>query len=484
MSDPDQMATSPDQDEVPDDQDGEQATAQAHHDGHDHVSETWTGDPGGRALELDIGSGTDVAVFGRSSSSNARALKGYAPATSGNTIGVEGKAASPDGIALLGNATATDGTAKGLEGRSAAKFGTGVVGYAKHDSGEAKGVRGLAESPSGRGGEFTNTASSGDAFGVTAESQSSAGTAVRGHATATAGTTYGVRGEVDSPDGYGLYTPDDAYVGGVIGTDPVVVGSGASADSTATVVGANSTAPPASVVIGDGIDASGNDYSTVIGQASTSGGDSEVLIGHNIDGAKGAVSIGRNISNKPETVTIGLNPSAANRNSVCIGSHVNENAAGTNSGWSGIRVAVGSRAAAAERGTAMGPGAGEWGTPGKYAVNIGNQTSTAADYSIALGDQSEIGTDGSGVPMVKSGASGAVAIGTSVEVATSQVARIGTSGASNPSPRQLVWQGAEQLPDADYRTEEVTLFMDEANGQFVIKGKDSSGTIRTATLSW
>lgn len=39
---------------------------------------------------------------------------------------------------------------------------------------------------------------------------------VVGHHTAAAGETYGVKGEVDSDDGYGLYTPDDASVEGVL----------------------------------------------------------------------------------------------------------------------------------------------------------------------------------------------------------------------------------------------------------------------------
>ena len=40
------------------------------------------------------------------------------------------------------------------------------------------------------------------------------GIGVLGHNTADSGETYGVVGEVDSPEGYGLYTPDDARVDG------------------------------------------------------------------------------------------------------------------------------------------------------------------------------------------------------------------------------------------------------------------------------
>lgn len=446
---------------------------------HDHLNEDWSGDPGGRGLDLEMGTNTDVAVFGSSSSSSARALKGHATAGSGTTIGVEGKAESPDSVALLGNATATGGNAKGLEGRSAAEFGIGVVGNAKHDSGSTKGVRGLSHSPDGRGVEGVNTAAS--------------------------GTTHGVRGQVDSPDGYGLSTPDDANVGGELtvgdglSVDPVEIGAGASADDTGTVIGPNSVAPQNSVIIGEGIDASGKNESVVIGSPTDTGGERDVTIGFGSDGTKDGVTIGHNTTSgyatvtigknasspgQNETVTIGHNASGANRNSVAIGSHTNENGTSKNNGWNGIRVAIGSRASANDEGTAIGPGAGEWGTPGSNVVNIGNETSVAGDYAIGIGDQSDIGTGGNGEPMIKSGANGSVALGTSVEVKTSNVARIGMSRTSNPSPRQLVWQGVEQLSNTDYVENEVTLYMDETNGQFVIKGKDSDGNIRTSTIPW
>ncbi|NHN46517.1 hypothetical protein G9464_02755 [Halostella sp. JP-L12] len=267
-------------------------------------------------------------------------------------------------------------------------------------------------------------------------------------------------------------------------SDPVILGDGASGVDSATVVGPNSTGPPDGVVIGEGIDASGNVGSTIIGQGNESNGNEEVVVGYDNAGERAAVTVGSGVSNKEESVTLGLNAVGANRNSVAIGSHVNENAPGQDEKWPGIRVAVGSRAAANVRGTAVGPGAGEYGTPGTNVVNIGNEASASGDYSIAIGDQREIGTEGDEETMIKPDADGAVAIGTAVEVGTAQVARIGTSTASNPGPRQLVWQGVEQLADEDYVNQEVTLLMDESNGQFVIKGKDSDGIIQEATVPW
>jgi len=439
-------------------------TARAQSD-HNHLTETWSADPGDPGLTIDVGSNTDRAYVGATAHPEGIAIQGVAHDPEGRNYGVEGKTKSKDGVGLLGNAINEFGTAKGLEGRTSAKHGTGVVGFAKHAEGETKGVRGLAQSPQGVGVQGINTASS--------------------------GTTYGVHGRVESPDGYGLYTGDDARVDGTLtvgsglSSDPVVIGDGASAADTGVAVGAGSAAPTEGVVIGDGTDASGNSKSTVVGQSNTLGGSGEVVVGQNNDGAPSAVTVGRNASNNQRSVAIGVDADAANRNSVAIGAFVNENASSTDESWPGIRVAIGSRASAGIRGTAVGPGAGEHGTPGSHAVNIGNEASTSADYAIAIGDQREVGSGSDDAEsMIKPDADGAIALGTNVEVATAQVARIGTSTSSAPSPRQLVWQGTEQLADSEYVNEEMSLFMDESAGEFVIKGKDSDGNLREARFSW
>lgn len=179
---------------------GTAGTASAQQADHDHLTETWSGDPGNPGLTIDVGKGTDRAYVGATAAPEGIAIQGVAHDASGRNKGIEGKTKSADGIGLLGNAVSTTGGAKGLEGRTAAKFGTGVIGFAKHDSGKTKGVRGLAQSPKGKGVEGINTADS--------------------------GTTYGVRGAVDSPDGYGLYTPDNAKVDGTfrVGGDLKVSG--------------------------------------------------------------------------------------------------------------------------------------------------------------------------------------------------------------------------------------------------------------------
>ena len=68
------------------------------------------------------------------------------------------------------------------------------------------------------------------------------GIGVLGKNTAGSGTTYGVTGEVDSPDGYGLYTPDDARVDGVLtSNDDWVVEVEDSEDDAGNVVQGHSS---------------------------------------------------------------------------------------------------------------------------------------------------------------------------------------------------------------------------------------------------
>jgi len=50
---------------------------------------------------------------------------------------------------------------------------------------------------------------------------------------------------------------------------------------------------------------------------------------------------------------------------------------------------------------------------------------------------------------------------------------------------QLVFGAAQNtVGDADLNTQELTIDADESNNQFVLRYKDSSGTIQTASLGW
>ena len=143
----------------------------------DHLGEVWRGSPGGSGLNvqkedggaalvalagINTNNNGDVGISGFTDSSNGKALSGHARSESGSTRGLTGRVDSPDGTALQGRVTAT---------------GTGT------------------------------------SYGVEARTQAKDGIALRAKAFSS-GTTYAVKGEVDSPDGYGLYTPNNAKIDG------------------------------------------------------------------------------------------------------------------------------------------------------------------------------------------------------------------------------------------------------------------------------
>ena len=75
----------------------------------------------------------------------------------------------------------------------------------------------MADNPSDTTDESSaaeTTASS--TYKVLGELPDAGGIGVLGRNTAGSGATYGVKGAVDSPDGYGVYTPDDAKVDGTL----------------------------------------------------------------------------------------------------------------------------------------------------------------------------------------------------------------------------------------------------------------------------
>lgn len=93
------------------------------------------------------------------------------------------------------------------------------------------------------------------------------GIGVLGRNTATSGTTKGVEGRVDSSDGYGLSTPDDAKIGGVLDTASsdftVEAGTTTSADARNVVLGHGSNTIQDSAV-GASIGGGGFDDGTTV----------------------------------------------------------------------------------------------------------------------------------------------------------------------------------------------------------------------------
>ena len=231
---------------------------------HNHWGQSWTGSDTGLTLSGGAtglsGNGSVFGLYGRSDSTNGRAVYGYASATSGTTYGVKGASNSTDGSGVYGTgpvtgtvgiATATSGTSYGVYGTSSSNTGRGVFGYATaisgstyggyfrsdSTSGYAHGVFGISNSVEGEGVTGWATANFGTAFGVVGRSESIMGSGVVGRASATSGYTYGVYGQSDSTLGRGVYGRASAATGETFG----VQGESWSTEGAAVYGRANAT---------------------------------------------------------------------------------------------------------------------------------------------------------------------------------------------------------------------------------------------------
>lgn len=156
-----------------------------------------------------------------------------------------------------------------------------------------------------------------------------------------------------------------------------------------------------------------------------------------------------------EDISIGEGANANNSENVAIG----KNAETTGGGES---VAVGSEidTSGGNLNTAVGHGATI--TGGNNGVAIG-QGSTGNFEAVAIGSDANA-------------SSSSIAIGYGVS-APFGVARIGGN--------QLVFGGVSgSISDGDLNNSELTLEFDEGNTNFVIRGKDSSGNVQSATVSY
>jgi hypothetical protein len=126
-----------------------------------------------------------------------------------------------------------------------------------------------------------------------------------------------------------------------------------------------------------------------------------------------------------------------------------------------------------------------------YSIAIGANASVPPGYKqrgIAIGKQSFVHEPDSIAIGAEAEASGdgirAVAIGSGTTVETAGVARIG-DGSSDDSPDQLVFTAEKDtIDDGNLNNGEMTAEMDEANDAFRLRGRDSEGTIREATIPW
>jgi hypothetical protein len=171
------------------------------------------------------GGGQTYGVHGESNSTSGRGVYGRANTSSGTNYGVYGESNSASGIGVYGTTSATSGETYGVYGVTHSSYGRGVYGESAYSSGgtgvyghargwgSSIGVYGKTDSGFGSGVHGENGSSQGYAYGVYGVSYSHEGDGVHGYAHATSGPRYGVYGDTNT-SGYGLYTPDNLYVGG------------------------------------------------------------------------------------------------------------------------------------------------------------------------------------------------------------------------------------------------------------------------------
>lgn len=135
---------------------------------HQHFGTQWDGNEPQPGLEVINDGGTGIqgvtssssnhaGVFGRSTSSDSKAIWGLNSATTSTAIGVFGETLAPDGRGVSGLARSTTGGAPAVYGQAHGETGVGVDGWATHASGSTAGVRGISSSPAGAGGFFVNS---------------------------------------------------------------------------------------------------------------------------------------------------------------------------------------------------------------------------------------------------------------------------------------------------------------------------------------
>lgn len=126
-------------------------------------------------------------------------------------------------------------------------------------------------------------------------------------------------------------------------------------------------------------------------------------------------------------------------------------------------------------------------------IAIGNDTSIADSGNIAIGNDSQssfIDTLAIGRNSVSDGQD-SVAIGHEASANSSDSIAIGPDATSDTSGLCVI--GADQLlfggekdtvDDADIPDGYLTVELDESNGAFRLRGRDSDGTLREASVSW
>lgn len=222
---------------------------------HDHLGETWTGDPGDHGLSIDVGPSTRFGYIGLTEATDGRSVVGRNTASSGGVIGVLGRVESPEGTAIQGQNDATSGLAFGGRFRSFSSGGRGMSCIAEASTGNTIGLLGKSRSISGIGLEGNATAGSGQTIGLRGLADSPSGTGIVGSAPNGTGTgviaqggRHGIVSDAGSNDGFGVYGRN--FTGGSSGISIGVLGGTDSTSGTGVYGFANSSSGVTDGILG------------------------------------------------------------------------------------------------------------------------------------------------------------------------------------------------------------------------------------------
>lgn len=255
----------------------------------------------------------------------------------------------------------------------------------------------------------------------------------------------------------------EGYSSSADGSSSVAVSNGANSQMGSSVaLGSFSTAGDSAAGTGTASIAIGGDTDSAQGAQAT--GDNSVAIGGTAQGsatvpaagalAQGAIAIGNAGAQTASSIAIGtaaLTSSAAN--AIAIG----------NGAEAGEGVAIGSSTSVSNAGdVCLGHGSGAVGG-GSVAIGQDSNADGSSLNSIAIGDTAT------------TSATGAVSIGGSTSVGTANVGRVGVD--------QLVFGAVQDtLADANLNNSELTLDIDETNGQVIARLKNSAGAVKQSTV--
>lgn len=237
-------------------------------------------------------------------------------------------------------------------------------------------------------------------------------------------------GEGSDPEGMFRYEPAE---GGY-----VEVGGGA--DDGGNVLGGNATQPTSTAVHPNSDTTYEN--SVVIGDGATATERVSVALGRDSSANLVATALGDSTSatGRYSTVVGASSSDRGNNGTVCVGY--------SSESFARSSTAIGNESEAHNGGTA-----------------VGDSATASGQFSTSAGRFSE------------ATARGAVAIGERTSMSLEYGGRIGVN--------QLVFGGvAGTIADADLNNQEITVEADEANSNMIIRYKDSTGVVQTATITW